>query len=806
MLLQALDEGCVEEVAVLASALSLQDPRERPIEKAKEADEAHRAFRDAHSDFAGLLNIRNAYERSRRTLKSQSRLRSWCRENFLSFSRMREWCDIHRQILAILEEHGLKARSVQTEGPAETRYAPIHRAVLAGYLANIATKKDKNLYTAARGREVMVFPGSGLFNRGHDWIVAAEMVKTTRLFARTLARIDPAWLEPLGGHLCKSTVSGPYWSRERGEVLASQRISLYGLVIVESRPVPYARIHPEEAHAIFIRSALVEGNVRERFPFLVHNQALAEKIQGLEDKLRRRDLLVSEEAIHDFYAKRLPGISDTRTLKRRIREMGGDAFLRMDETDLVAQTPDTGRLEEYPDKLVTGGISFPLSYRFAPGKEEDGVTVSIPSGLVSAFPPERLDWVIPGLFEEKIMALIKGLPKTYRKRLVPASETAKVIAREMERSDEPLASALSRFLYRRFGVDVPAALWEEVRIPDHLRMRVALKEPDGKEVGAGRDPGILKGPAGTKVAGAMASKALGEARRTWERSGITSWEFGDLPDRVNVEESLTVYPCLEPAEDGVNLRLYTDRKAATATHRRGVERLFVQCLGGELKFLKKALRWPETANEAARLLGGARTLENALLEAAVRRLFSVDIRTAEAFRAHAEAVKPNLIPEGSALMGHALKVAQAYSQARSVVEGIEKANRTHRAVLDVCAEMRAELDRLVPRHFLEIYDNDRLAHLPRYLKAIEIRATRGAHAVERDRAKAKEAARFLEAYERIRSALSPLATEEKRKAIEDYRWMVEEFKVSLFAQELKTPFPVSAKRLEQRLAEIERMV
>lgn len=806
MLLQAVNEGCVDEVSVIASALSIQDPRDRPVDKATQADQAHGAFRDPHSDFLTLLNLWNRFHRSRDTLKTQGRLRKFCREAFVSYVRMREWQDVHDQIFAILNEQDFKVTASQTRDPSESRYGPIHRSILAGYLSNIATKKEKNIYAAARGREVMLFPGSTLFNKGPDWIVAAEMVKTTRLFARTSARIEPGWLEPLGHGLCRSSYSGPHWSRARGEVMANETVKLYGLVIVPARPVSYARINPAEAHEIFIRSGLMEGEVRERLPFLLHNQALIARLEAMEEKLRRRGLLASDQTVADFYSRRLQGICDIRSLKRLLREKGNDDFLRMEEKDLLEAAPDEELLAAYPDRLAMGERRFPLTYRFAPGKMEDGVTVAIPSTLAAALPSERLDWVVPGLFKEKIAALIKGLPKRYRRQLVPASEAVEIIDGEMEKGKDPLFTALSRFISRRFQVDIPPSEWERVEIPDYLRMRVSLVDHSGEEIASGRDPVILRGTREKASGGETSLEAWQKARAQWERSDLTAWDFGDLPEQVFLGELLAAYPALAPADGhGVAIRLFPDREEALESHRKGVGRLVALALGTDIKFLKKALRWPERMNEAARYFGGARAVEKALEASLIQRLFQEDIRTGEAFQTHVEAVRVGLMSRAKDLLDLAEKVIQAYAQARSVVYAIEKGNRGNEAVRRLCQEVRLDLDRLIPQDVLESCSWDRLPHLPRFVKALEIRVQRGANDVERDRKKAAEAAPFAVALERLEATLSPLATGEKRSAVEEYRWMLEEFRVSLFAQELKTPFPISAKRMKQRLSEIERM-
>jgi len=468
MLIEANTEGCVKEIAVIASALSIQDPRERPAEKQGEADQAHAVFNDPTSDFITLLNIWNKYHREVRG-KGQEGIASlmtpkkFCKNYFISFRRMREWRDIHAQIIEELkesevriqkpearsQESGVRSqkpedRSQKTEADNQTLKAnsqqptanysqqpPIHRSVLSGFLSNIATKKDKNMFQATKGKEVMIFPGSALFNKAGDWIVAAEMVETSRLFARTVANIDVNWLEELGKDQCKYSYLQPHWERNRGEVVAFEQVTLFGLVIIPQRPVSYGKINPDEACDIFIRSALVDGDMKQPFPFMLHNQNLIDEIQNMEEKIRRRDILTSEENIYQFYKERLDKVYDIRTLKKFIKDKRGDAFLRMKKEELLLYSPDENELTLYPDKLTLGNNIFPCDYHFEPGKPEDGLTIKIPSTLAPSVPAESLDWLVPGLFREKITAMIKALPKEYRKKLVPVTTTVDIILKEM---------------------------------------------------------------------------------------------------------------------------------------------------------------------------------------------------------------------------------------------------------------------------------------------------------------------------------------------------------------------------------------
>jgi len=806
MVLAALGEGCLAEVIVIAAALSIQDPRERPAGKEAEADRLHAPFKDPASDFVTLLNLWERCRKAGGAEGSQSRLRRFCREHLLSYRRMREWRDVHDQLLAILAEQKLlpKPPGELTKQGAEL-YAAIHRSILSGFLGHIAVKKEKNLYTAAQGRQAMLFPGSGLFNRSGKWIVAAELVETTRLFARTAANIDSGWLEELGGDLCRRAYFSPHREKDRGEVVASEQVTLLGLTVVEARSVSFGRIDPGEASRIFIRSALVEGDVKRPLPFLAHNLALIERLSGLEDKIRRRDLLVSEEAIAEFYEKRLPGIFDIRTLQRLVRDRGDDGFLRMREEDLLCKQPDPDELALFPETVSAGGWRLACVYRFEPGKSEDGVTLKIPARAASAVPAASLDWTVPGLLRGKVLALLKGLPKEYRKRLLPLAGTAEIILAEMDR-EGPLPTALGRFIHRRFGIDIPGDRWPLAALDDHLRLRFAVVDAEGRELAAGRNVEILK----EGFAGAEEIQALAEARRQWERSGLTVWDFGDLPESIHLPDAagpaVIAYPGLEATAGDIQIRLFLSTAEARESHRRGVKALFALHFREELRHLHKALVPAGEMKLWSAAFGGAKSLENALFEKIVHDLFTADIRTGEAFAAHADEVRSRILPHGQEILRLAGPPLKALYEAEELLRTLEAANRGNRPVLKFLSGLRAELAALFPPDFLILYDEERLGHIRRYLRALAVRAQRGAVHLEKALIRGEEIRQLNDRREEIIRGLPPHASEEKRRALEEMRWMIEEYKVSLFAQEIKTAFPVSRKRLEARFAEIDRMI
>ncbi len=806
MILEAQKENCVEEVLIIASAMTVQDPRERPLEQTQRADQVHAAFRDPTSDFITLLRIWNHYYDKRESIKTQNSMRKFCREHFLSYRRMRQWRDVHDQIRMILSEQDGNQKTVKNiTADAQKLTDDIHKSILSGYLSNIAVKQAKNLYTATKGRQVMIFPGSSLFNKGGNWIVAAEIVETSRLFARTAANIDPGWLEALGGDLCRYTYAEPHWEKNRGEVVASEQVSLFGLVIVAGRPVSYGRIDPETSARIFVRSALVEGEIKQNLPFLEHNRNLIVSVAAMEDKIRRHDLLADEEQIARFYEERLPGIYDVRTLQKLIRDRSGDGFLRMQEADILNNVPDEQALALYPDEIESGNLRFKFSYRFDPGHPEDGVTMKIPVHLLSKAPTEAADRSVHGLYQEKINALLRGLPKEYRKQLQPIAQTAGIIQTEIPSGEGSLPSILGKFIYKRFGVDIPASAWPLDKLPDHLKMRFSVVDASGRELTAGRDLDRFK----TEMLASEESAVFARARKAWEKTGLTKWDFGDLPEEITLESRDALqgfaYPALQEAEGSVNIRLFQTREEADAAHAKGITALCGLHFQPELKYLKKSLSLSGDMKVWSAAFGGHKILENRLYEKILRDLFCVPVRSAAAFHEHAEAAATRILPRGQEILKEIRTFVQAYHETVATLHTLDMSHRFNEPAKRFLESVRLDLDRLVPDDFLLQYDVERRGDIIRYLKALVIRTDRGLLHLEKVLAKSKEIKPFDEFLQETLQHLTPESSAEKLQAIEAFRWMIEEYKVSLFAQELKTPYPISRKRLEEKKREIERL-
>lgn len=804
MIIEAAKEGCVDDILVVAAALSIQDPRERPVELEKEADSIHAGFSDPSSDFLTLIRIWERYHDFLKTTKSKNRMKKFCREHYLSYRRMREWIDVHDQLKEILDEEGWDIKD-NRDMSDKIRYDAIHKSILSGYLSNIATKKEKNIYDAAKGKEVMIFPGSGIFNKGGSWIVAADIIETSRHFARTAAVIKAEWLEELGGNLCRSTYSEPHWSRDRGEVVAFEQVSLFGLVIAPRRLVSYGRINPDEASEIFIRSALVEGNVKKPLPFLIYNNAVIERVIQMENKIRKRNLLADEEGIARFYRDRLSNISDLRTLEKGIREKGSDAFLRMTEEDIMQNKPDD-ELFLFPDEVVIDKHCYPCTYAYEPGTVKDGITLKIPIHMVSALTAPSVDWMIPGLLKDKIFALLKGLPKEYKKQLPPLAHTCATIISEIKMGEDSLLSALSKCINEKFGIDIPASIWVPDGLAEYLRIRFSVVDSKGQEVASSRDIGKLQ----HDIMKEAESQAFNKARIQWEKTGLISWNFGNIPDAIPLESRGCfegyAYPGLEAGDGCVHIRLFKNKHDADKSHIDGISALFKIYFRDELKYLKKALTLSGDARRSAEAFCGAKKFENAIYEKVMHDLFCKNIRTHDDFIIHAEHVVQYILPTGQTILNRSIPFLRAYCDCATLFKNSEKTNRVNRPALQYLSIMKMELDNLMPVDFLMRYDNERLTHILRYMKALAIRAERGITHLEKAFSRTEDVKKYSDKYIDMINSVSSGTSEDKAKAIEDYRWMIEEYKVSVFAQELKTASPISKKRLEMKIQEIERMI
>ena len=769
MLVAARAEGCLEQLLIIAAALSVQDPRERPLERATAADERHAKFADERSDFLAFLKLRKLFD---------GKLEKACRENFLSVPRMREWRDIHAQLETTLGEMKWPASSANPE--SAEGYRAIHRALLAGLLGNVGMRDEaEGSYTGARGIKFWVHPGSWTRKPG-KWLVAAELVETTRLFARTVANVDPKWLEELGAHVLKRDRQDPHWERSRAQVVALERGTLYGLPVYANRRVDFASFDAALSRGIFIRSALVEGDFETRAPFFAHNRRLVAEIERLEHKSRRPDILVDEELIHAFYDARVPqGISSGADFDkwRKDAERKLPRLLYLSRDDLMRHRAAGITTDNFPPALQLGPNRLALEYLFEPGSPRDGVTMSVPLALLNQVPAARTEWLVPGLLKEKIRAMAKSIPQRLRHKLGSLDEFAAAFCEAVPPSDTPLAAALARHIREKFNLDIPLDSFRPDSAPAHLHMNFRVVDDHGRQLGMDRNLAQLKGSLGEKTAAILQTEASAS-----ESEHYTGWTMGDLPEIMEIErggQTLIGYPALADAGEAVTLQVFHSPEKAREIHRGGVRRLLAIAFRDRIRDLERTL-----ARDVA--LG---PLKADVVTAALERTFlpgSLPMTQADfARRVEDGRSRFNLIAQEIA------RAASGILAERAALE--KKLPPALKAFPQVGDDIKQQLGRLLAPGWLARTPWERLQHLPRYLKAASLRLDKLRADPARDARLAVELASVEQPYRRELAAR--LRQGAVTAQLEQFGWLVEELRVSLFAQELRTPIPASVKRL-----------
>ncbi|MDX1593189.1 MAG: ATP-dependent RNA helicase HrpA [Gammaproteobacteria bacterium] len=782
MLLAAHEAGALREVLVIVAALAVQDPRARPHDAAAAADRAHAGFADPRSDLLGHLRLWEAWQEQRRHL-SQNRLRTWCRDRFLGFMRMREWQETHLQLDRLVRDMGLHP----DDAPAEPEV--IHRALLAGLLDQVARRETKRAYRGLRDRTLQLFPGSVLAEHPPAWIAAAELVETRRLYARGAMPVRPRWIETLAGDQVRREFLEPRWDRRRGQVVARERVTFHGLVLVARRRVNFGPVEPESAREIFIRAALLDGRLDTRGRFLRHNLDLVAGIETLEARTRRRDLLVDEESRYRFYDERLPAsVYDRGTFEawRRRVERERPCLLFMTRDLLLRDRVDADVAERYPTALPAGRIELPLAYRFAPDAADDGITADVPLAALEQLTQEHLAWLVPGLLGEKVAALLRALPKALRRQLVPLPETVAACLDTLRPGEGPLGEQLARALRTLRGVDLPAGTWDALPLPPHLVLHLRLVDADGSELARGDDLAELQRRFGDR---ARASRAAALPAVLGSGEEMTDWSCDALPERVMLDQggiAVEAWPGLAERGAGVAVELFGTRDAARRSHRRALRRLCRLRLGTTSRDLWRAL--PDAGRLALQFatVGDVTALRDDLLDACIDRLCVDDaVRDAEAFAARLDAARPRVKPLAEELAERVDTILAAHRAVAVPLASLDPRDATAR-------DLRGQLEDLVYPGFVAATPAERLADLPRYLEAARRRLEKAPLEPGRERQRAAELAPWVARWREMRGE-RPDDPE-----LETYRWLLEEFRVSLYAQELGTAQPVSAKRLARQ--------
>ena len=812
LLLAGRQYHCLTEILIIASALSVQDPRERPLDRQEAADAAHKRFADERSDFLAYLKIWAWFEQAVADKKSNRLLAEECRKNFLSPLRLREWRELHQQLHGQVAEMGMREDKKLVSGhPNEqpATYEQIHKALLCGLLGNIGMKSvESNEYLGARGIKFFIAPNSVLAKKGAKWVMAGELVETHRLYARYVARIEPGWLEETGAHLIKRHYYEPHWEKKAAQVVAYERSTLHGLLLNAKKRVHYGPMNAAESREVFIRQALVGGEFETRAPFFAHNRKLIADIEALEHKARRPDVLVDDELIFAFYDSRVPGqfsghdIHNGATFEawRKEAERADAKLLYLKKDDLMRHEAAGITTDQFPPNLKIDNVSFVLSYNFSPGKNDDGITLTVPLALINQVAAARCEWLIPGILAEKVTQLIKTLQQKLRRHLVPVPEFAAAFCREVPASNTPLLQALARYIREQKQVDVPLEAFRLEQLPPHLLMNFRVVDEHGRQLGMSRNFAQLHAELAPRAAPVIVA-ATEEKGVAVSEQRYTSWSFGDFAETREVKragQNVTLFNALVDEGDAVVLRAFDTRDAAQAAHRGGLRRLFMLLLKEQVKYLEKNL--PDAQRLGMLFMapnspfgGTQQELQQQILAMTFERCCLNDpLPTNEAeFTARGKEAKNRLLliaQELARLVGSVLTEYQAAQKNLPQLKAHAQANQ----------DVRAQLEWLLHKRFIADTPYERLQHVPRYLKAISLRIEKLRSNPARDAQCMAQMQPLTQAWQKLRQAQQ--GNSDPR--VDEFAWLLQELRVSLFTQELKTPVIVSVKRLEKMLAGI----
>ena len=787
MLISAINLGCVYEVMIIVSALSIQDPRERPTEKLQASDEKHRRFVDKKSDFLAFLNLWNYVQEQQKAL-TKNQFRRQCQKDFLNYLRIREWQDIYQQIRLAVREMGLPINSEKAE------YQQIHTALLSGLLSHIGLKEaEKQQYLGARNAHFAIFPNSVLFKKQPKWVMAAELVETSKLWGRMVAEIEPEWIEPLAEHLTKKSYSEPRWSKSRGAVIADEKVSLYGVPIVAARPVNYGAIDPSVSREIFIQSALVEGDWNTKHKFFKQNQQLIREVEELEHKSRRRDILVDERTLFEFYDQRI----GTEVVSQKHfdtwwkkAEKQDPELLNFERSFLINDDAEQVSKLDFPNFWHQGNLKLKLTYQFEPGTDADGVTVHIPLPLLNQVEMTGFDWQIPGLREELVIALIKSLPKSYRRNFVPAPNYAQAFLGRAVPLEKPLLDTLIYELRRMTGVTVEAEHWNWEQIPSHLKMTFRVVDENGKKIAESMNLDELKFSLKDRVQESISAVADDGI----EQSGLHIWSFSELPQCYEQKQrgfSVKAFPAIVDEKDAVGIKLFETEFEQAVAMQQGLRRLLLLNVPSPIKYLHEKL--PNKAKLGLYFTPFGRVLDliDDCIACAVDKLiadFGGFVWNEEGFNKLRDFVRENV---NEVTVDIAQKVEQILTLTHQLNQRLK--GKMDFTMAFALSDMKSQISGLIYQGFVQKSGYARLPDLLRYLQAIDKRMDKLTQDVNRDRAAMLRVEQVQQAYQQLFAKLpksKPISDE-----VAEIRYMIEELRVSLFAQQLGTKYQVSEKRV-----------
>ncbi|MFU1983069.1 ATP-dependent RNA helicase HrpA [Bordetella hinzii] len=793
MILAAREQQCLSEMLIIAAALSVQDPRDRPMQEREASEAAHAKFADDKSEFLSFLKLWRWYGEQVQHKASQRKLVALLRQNFLSPIRLREWHDVHTQLAALVGEQGWRLNQ------SDATYEQLHLALLTGLLGNIGFKSEEGgNYLGARDIRFHIHPGSRLAKKAGRWVMAAELVETTRLYARCVARIEPVWIERVAAHLLRRNWSDPRWEKKAGQVVANERATLYGLAIYSGRRVQYGRINPEHARELFIRQALVPGEIDTRLAFVAHNRKLIAGIEKLEHQARRPDILVDDELIYAFYDRQIPaGMSQTATLEKWVGGLDKEtaARLMLTREELMRHEAAGVTTDVFPKKVEWQGVSMALDYHFEPGSPRDGVTLSVPLFALNQIDAQRCEWLVPGMLKEKVHLLLKSLPQKLRRHCVPLPDyAAGFYDRWFERAADPgmgLVEALIEDMWKQVQVRPIASDFKLETLPAHLFMNFKVVDEHGRMLAAGRNLAQLKADLGKQAQATFQQLAArdSEVAQALAHENLTAWTFGPLPEIMEIRrggQSVIGYPALVDRGGHCDLDVFDDPDEARRHHRAGLLRLFRIGLREQVKFLEKNLTDLTKMSMFYMTLGTQDELRDQIIDCALAQAclgdpWPVNEQQFEARRQDGKG-RLGLLAQEVARLSMAILTEYAALQ-RKLPQA-----KPHAAAY---ADLQQQIGALMPKWFVRDIPYAQLAHYPRYLKAAVARIDKLRADPARDARLVAEMAPLLTQYQRARAALKGAPD----PRLDEFRWLLEELRVALFAQELRTPMPVSVKRL-----------
>jgi len=802
MILTAIDYGCVEQIFIIVSALSIQDPRERPHEKQQAADEKHNRFKDKQSDFVSLLKLWQYVAEQQREL-SQNQFRKLCQKDFLSYIRIREWQDIFSQLKQTLREMNASLSSIDIE--QESQLDRVHQAILSGLLSHLGQQDENREFKGARGSKFYIFPGSSVARKPPKWLMAAELVETSRLFGRMVAKIDPLWVEPLASHLIKRSYSEPHWEKKQGAVMAYEQQSLYGLIIVAKRKVNFNQIEPSTCRELFIREALVNGDCLIKEDFLKHNQALVASIEALEQKARRKDFLIDEQHLYDFYDEKLPDIiycqrSFLGWWKKE--KSARSSLLNFTKAFLLNESSQVLSKADYPDFWQQDNLTLPLAYNFSPGESDDGISLVIPIGVLNQVQNVGFDWLIPAMRNELVISMIKGLPKTLRRNFVPAPNYAdaamSAINADTKVQDNSLSQALEKQLLRMTGVRLPENSFEQLDLPKHLMMNFKVLDDKNKLLKQGRNLDHLK----AELQGKVKVSIKKVAEKGIERSDIVLWDFKELPtgyEKKVANMTIKAYPALVDKNKTVSIELFEQQALAEQAMLNGVSRLILLNIPSPVKYLQQKL---PNKSKLGLYFNPFGSIDDLLQDCIVAGCQYLVMNTeGKAKQLPRDEVSFNRCKDhvraeiADCVLQAAIKVEQVLSSAHDIRKKLK--GNVALNVIQSHGDIKIQLDKLVFKGFVTASGIQRLDDINRYLQAILRRLEKLPIDPNQDRLKMIEVEKVVEKFSEV--------TNKQRKdqpiieKLANTQWMIEEFKVSLYAQNLKTAYPISAKRILNHL-------